>query len=251
MTPIDLGLVFTLGLLGSVHCAGMCGGFVIALTHAPGSRLSAQTAHGWYYAGKTAMYMLLGALAGGLGGGVMALLGPLQTGLSIALAVGMVVVGLSLLGWLRALPGAFGFGNAAWLSNAMGRVLQRRGWQGAAGLGLLNGLLPCALVYGLLVKAATTGSVMGGAVTMGVFGIATIPALLLTERMAWLSKGLWRTRANRVAAVLLILFGMVTLLRATPLLHAGHGTHTMADTATPTDHAAPVDHSDPHHHHHP
>ncbi|MEM1094931.1 MAG: sulfite exporter TauE/SafE family protein [Bacteroidota bacterium] len=244
MTPVDLGLVFILGLLGSVHCAGMCGGFVIALTHAPGSRLSAHAAHAWYYAGKTATYMLLGALAGGLGGGVMALLGPLQTGLSVTLAIGMVIVGLSLLGWLRALPGAFGLGHARWLSNAIGQVLQRRGWQGAAGLGLLNGLLPCALVYGLLVKAATTGSVLGGAVTMGVFGMATIPALVLTERMAWLSKGVWRTRANQVAAVLLIAFGTITLLRATPLLHFGHADHAMADTSSP------VDHADPHHHHH-
>jgi len=161
------------------------------------------------------------------------------------LALAVVAVGWSLLGWLRALPGAFGLGNAAWLSKAIGQVLQRRGWQGAAGLGLLNGLLPCALVYGLLVKAATTGSVVDGAVTMGVFGLATIPALVLTERMSWLSKGLWRTRANQVAAVLLILFGTVTLLRATPLLHFGHGHHTMADTA------APVDEAEPHHHHHP
>jgi len=81
MTPVDLGIVFTLGLLGSVHCAGMCGGFVIALTHAPGSGLSAPAAHSWYYTGKTTTYMLLGALAGGLGGGVIAIPGPLQTGL--------------------------------------------------------------------------------------------------------------------------------------------------------------------------
>ncbi|GAB5518464.1 MAG: sulfite exporter TauE/SafE family protein [Rhodothermales bacterium] len=242
MTPFDLGLVFVLGLLGSVHCAGMCGGFVIALTHAPGSNLSAKAAHAWYYTGKTTTYMLLGALAGGFGAGLTAVLGPLQTGLSITLALAMMIVGLSLLGWLRKLPGAFGLGNAAWLSSAIGRVLQRRGWQGAAGLGFLNGLLPCALVYGLLVKATTTGTVFGGAVTMGVFGLATIPALVLTERMAWASRGLWRTRANQLAAILLILFGTITLLRATPLLHAGHGEHAMTDATSTVEEPVPHSH---------
>ena len=115
-------------------------------------------------------------------------------------------------------------------------VVSQRSHVGTFGLGLVNGLLPCGLVYGLLVKAASTGTVAGGALTMAVFGLSTIPALYLLALTGYLMRPAWRTRLNLVSGVLVIVLGLVTIVRGTPAMdlfmghdHGTHPTHEMAD----------------------
>src|SRR5690606_5973785 len=137
-----------------------------------------------YFLGKTATYALFGAMAGAAGAAVGLAFSGFQGLLSLVLGLVLVLVGLSLCGVLRRLGlaagGAHRFAGARVLGEAV-RALVARGTAGATfGLGMLNGLLPCALVYGLLVRAAAAGSPLGGAAVMATFGLGTIPALYLT-----------------------------------------------------------------------
>ncbi|HEX4924218.1 MAG TPA: sulfite exporter TauE/SafE family protein, partial [Bdellovibrionales bacterium] len=157
--------VFTASLLGSLHCAGMCG---------PIQQAAAPRA-GHYHAGRLFAYVALGAAAGALG---ESLLERVQNP-AFALAAGLVfaltllAIGVSTIrGGLGRHGLAFKFLNRAWahafrLKDARVRSLA---------LGLLTPLLPCAWLYTFLAGAALTESPLWGAAFMGAFGAGTLPA---------------------------------------------------------------------------
>ena len=101
------------------------------------------------------------------------------------------------------------------------RVLQTRSPGVPFGLGLLNGLLPCGLVYGMLAKAATTGSASGGALTMAAFGLATLPALALAGALGSRLTPGRRVWMQRASGVLIVALGLLTLSRAALALDPG------------------------------
>ncbi|MGD0483877.1 MAG: sulfite exporter TauE/SafE family protein [Gemmatimonadales bacterium] len=165
----DLALAFGAGLLGGVHCAGMCGGFV--LVAAAGGR------RGWlFHAGRLAGYAALGAVAGLVGHGLD--LGGAALGLHrlrfLVSAMLLLLFGLAFLGvvpcrWLE--PGT---GAAVRLVTA----LRRRGGPYAwLLLGLPIGLLPCGLLYPMYALAAGSGSPARGALLLLAFGLGTVPLL--------------------------------------------------------------------------
>ena len=214
---LDLPVIFLVGLLGSAHCVGMCGGLVAAVTHGRGGRTSGVQAR--YFLGKTLSYTALGALAGLVGGAAGIVLAGFQGMLSVALGLVLVAVGLALCGAFRALgPTRLGRWASARLYAPVGHLLasERRG--AVVALGALNGLLPCGLVYAMLAKAATTGSATAGALTLAVFGLATLPALSV---VGWLggrvppARRLWLQRAG---GVLVVLLGVLTVARAATAL---------------------------------
>ena len=226
---MDLPLVFLIGLLGSAHCVGMCGGFVLAISQMHGRAASLQVHQGLYYLGKTFTYTVMGALAGAFGAAFGAFVTGFQDVLSVMLGVFLVVVGLGIVGVLRRIGGLAWLARLNVISSALAFFLQKQSLAGTFGLGLVNGLLPCGLVYGLLVKAAATGTIAGGALTMAVFGLSTIPALYLLALTGYLMRPVWRARLNLVSGVLVILLGLVTIVRGTPAMdlvmghdHAGH-----------------------------
>lgn len=164
----ELVLAFGAGLIGGVHCAGMCGGFVLVAASA-GKR-------GWlFHAGRLAGYAALGALAG-LAGRTLDL-GGAALGLHrlrfLAAALLLLVFGLGFLGvvprrWLEPGGGA--------LVRLLGRV-RRGGAFGWLALGLPIGLLPCGLLYPMYALAAGSGSAAEGALVLLAFGLGTIPLL--------------------------------------------------------------------------
>ncbi len=236
----DLIVVFIIGLFGSAHCIGMCGGFVVAMGQLHGGSGRARAMQSLYYVGKTMTYTVFGAVAGAFGAAVGAAIGGVQDALSIALGIVIVLIGLSLAGVfsrLRALPTVPG---VQALSGAIGKLLQRRSGASLFALGALNGLLPCGLVYALLVKAAATGSVVGGAATMAVFGLATVPALYILSLSSGLMRPLWRNRLSRIGGVLVVVLGLLTIARGTParpavmgLLHGTGGNQEQSGTRPP------------------
>lgn len=222
----DLALVFTIGLLGSAHCVGMCGGFVLTLGHFHAQPGRLQLHQALYFLGKTTTYAFFGAVAGGLGAAMGAALGGMQNVLAIMLGLVLVMLGLSLCGVLHRFEGFRRLAGARWISVALGRLMSRQSGASTFGLGLLNGVLPCGLVYAMLAKAATTGSIGGGALTLAVFGLATIPALYALSLAGFLMRPVWRARLNLVGGILVVLMGALTIVRGTPaatLLHSGHG----------------------------
>lgn len=222
---LDLSVVFLIGLLGSAHCVGMCGGFVILLAGAGGGHRSLLA----YFAGKTSSYALLGALAGLLGGVAGLRLAGAQGLLSVALGLVLVAVGLGLCGVLGRIRGVDRVSGhlAARLGPAVRHLVQRDRPGAFWGLGALNGLLPCGLVYGMLAKAATTGSAGAGALTLAVFGLGTVPALALVGSVGRAISPTQRRWMQQLGGVLVIGLGVLTLTRA------GHALWPSAPGAAP------------------
>lgn len=214
-TTLITSLLVT-GLLGSLgHCSGMCGPLVLML----GMRSGADAARGrrlglhvTYHAARVAVYVVLGVALAALGGllvGGSGLSG-LEGWLSLVLGVGVIVFGLSYLG-LRAGRGTLV--PLAWLDRAMTGALRRRGAVAAAGLGALNGLLPCGLVYSALLVAAAAGSAATAAAGMGAFGAGTAPMLLLIGLGGSRLSPRARAAFQLAAGVLIVVVGVQLMLR--------------------------------------
>ena len=220
--PIDwltLGAAAIAGLLGGAHCAAMCGGIATgfqALASRPGCTSALQT-----NLGRVGGYVLAGAIAGGLGLGIVqaARLDWLATGARMLVGVVLVVAALRLSGratWLK--PANLG----AW---TLLRPLQRRllpvdSAPKRLAAGMLWGWLPCGLSTTMLAAAWLQASARNGALTMAAFGLATLPVMLpLTWSGARLGRWLHDPRRRGAGVALLLLAGLVTL--ASPwLMHA-------------------------------
>ncbi|MEQ9104252.1 MAG: sulfite exporter TauE/SafE family protein [Rhodothermales bacterium] len=219
-----------LALAGALHCAGMCGGFAVLARGGARSAGGGGGRFALYGAGKTLTYVVLGVVAGAAG----AWLGGWSLGsrvLAVFVGVIMIGAGLQLGGWFalsgwfsgpRSVPllGRVSARVADWLRSFMGQ----RSRFSLVGLGMVNGLLPCGLLYAALAGAAGTGGWWQGGAFMAIFGVGTLPALGLT---AWFASRLSprrRVLAARVGGVLLILFGVFTLFRGFPAM-PGHSMH--------------------------
>ena len=224
MSPDLLG-AFVVGLLGGVHCLGMCGGIVGALTLGQ-PHGSAATPHFWllqlaYNTGRLFSYMLAGALAGGLGL-LLAQAGPLeqtQKLLSLVAGLFMILLGLYLGGWWNGMGQVERAGGVVWRRiEPLGRkLLPVRSPGQALLLGMVWGWLPCGLVYSVLIWTLTAGSLLDGALLMGAFGLGTLPNLLLMGAAAgWLGGLLRKPLARKVAGGLVVLLGLMMLLQLRP-----------------------------------
>jgi len=221
---VSLASAFVVGLLGGVHCVGMCGGIVAALTFGlPAERR--QRVAGMlpfllaYNAGRIASYTLAGAVMGGAGL-LLARLAPVQTAQQTLLVVAglfMVAMGLYIAGWWTGLGRLERAGGLLWRRlEPLGRRLlpvQRPGQ--ALALGVLWGWLPCGLVYSALVWAVSAGGAMQGAALMLAFGLGTLPNLLLMGAAAGaVARLAQRPLVRQAAGGAVLLFGLWTLWSA-------------------------------------
>lgn len=215
-------LVFVSGLVGSLHCVGMCGGFPLALaTHAPADNLPRQLL---YNLGRLNTLAAIGAFSGAAGTVVTAG-GAWVAARLLALAAGlfMVAVGLEMLGVLAGVTARGSAFVQATLRGLLGGVIRSRSPAAPLALGVFNAFLPCQLIYAFAALAAGTASVGEGTLTMLAFGLGTVPAMLVVGMMPGVLGAGTRARFWRAAGVLVIAFGVLTLLRGFDLLpHAGH-----------------------------
>lgn len=170
---MELGIAFALGLVGSLHCAAMCGPLLLALPVPPGGAGRFIAGRLVYQCGRLATYCLLGVVAGLVGRTV--LLAGFQRWLSVSLGVAI------LLGFLvskRAAMSAPVVRLVGGLKSAMSAQLRQRGFRSLALLGMLNGLLPCGLVYVALAGAMARGGLLDGVLYMALFGLGTVPTML-------------------------------------------------------------------------
>lgn len=232
---MELWTAALVGLGGSVHCVAMCGPLALALTGG-GNRGTFSVTFVWgrllYNGGRLVTYTLLGGLFGFLGG-VLHLAG-WQQGLSIM--VGSVIILAAVLGLLhRRLP-------LAWLpartvsvvQQALGRMLRLQSPAGLFLVGVLNGLLPCGLVYFALAGSLTTGSPVAGMAYMALFGAGTVPLMLATALLGrLLVRPSWQLLARRVLPAGMLALGALFVLRGlglgipyiSPILRAAGGGH--------------------------
>lgn len=228
----------TLGLLGGVHCAAMCGGLASAIALGIPSGATA-VARARVLAslslGRILGYAVAGAVAGTLGLAVAGVLGATGAAELRGLA-GAALIGLALVvaGVVRPAAAFERLGARVWrrLQPMAVALRQDLGGGNALALGFLWGWLPCGLVYSALGWAATTGTPASAALVMIGFGLGTLPAVLLPTIAAFRLGVAVRARSSRrVAAVMLAAFGVWTIVGATTMLHAARTGASCHDSA--------------------
>lgn len=214
--------VFLIGLLGGVHCVGMCGGIVSALTvqtiRMPGEKSRDWPLHLAYNLGRISSYVMAGAVMGAIGtvGMLFNNILPVQLGLYVIANLMLVAMGLYLTGFTRALSDVERLGQGFWarIQPLTKRFLPARSVAQAFPLGLLWGFLPCGMVYGVLATALVTGSAERGAMLMLAFGLGTLPNLLLAGMVLKRLRDVVRNQWVRTGAGLVVLafgvYGLVT-----------------------------------------
>lgn len=215
-------------LLGSLHCVGMCGAFVIVAS-TPGESGSSKSALlGWYNVGRLVTYIVLGTLAGLLGAGVNTGGELIGLGRLAAVFAGgvMVLFGLVTLARIAGarVPRA---PLPAFLLNFSRRAHQVVfGWRPsvrACAIGLLTTLLPCGWLYAFVATAAGTGSPLLGAATMAAFWLGTLPAMVSVGAGAQRLLGPLARHTPVIASVAVVSVGAMTIVGR---LNASGACHT-------------------------
>ena len=204
-----IGPGFLVGLMGSLHCIGMCGPLALALP-APEQRTSLIVGRLLYNLGRAVTYAALGALFGALGGVVLGLASA-QRGISIAAGVAILVY-LPLRHRVRQLPAPF-MRLWSWVRRSLGQRLAHGGPWGLFSIGLLNGLLPCGMVWVALAGAVANGNALGGAAFMFLFGLGTLPLMLATSLAGGTILQRHRATLARVVPVVLVVLACWFILR--------------------------------------
>lgn len=161
---------FTLGLLGSFHCAGMCGPLVVAVRGVGTGRAGQALL---YHSGRALTYVMLGIAAGALGQSIQwaGMTRWFSIGLGTVILLGLVLSRVRRF-WNYGTVGFSGF------QKVFRFFASRQNAAGILGLGLLNGVLPCGLVVAALATAVVTGDALTGGLTMAVFALGTWPMML-------------------------------------------------------------------------
>lgn len=213
MMPLIIA-VFVASLVGSLHCAGMCGPFV-AIAVGEGSR--PVLLHTAYHGGRLVSYMLLGVAAGAVGqlanlGGALAGVQPVA-----AVLAGSALIAFGVVSLLRVL----GIKSLALHPPRFLAAVVQRGYRlmadkppivRALSIGLLTTLLPCGWLYAFAATAAGTASPWLGALTMAVFWVGTVPVLVAIGSAVRGLTGALGRHISTATALLLIVMGVYSLV---------------------------------------
>ena len=232
-------MAFVLGLASSLHCVGMCGPLALAVPmKGPGRRLGSAI----YHAGRILVYVAGGWLFGLIGRGVY--LAGWQQGVSVVLGIAILAgVAIRRLPYLRVMPflrmkgflrvkgflringflrvmpflrvqgpGLFGR-----LQRAVVRLWRAPSWAAIGLLGMVNGLLPCGMVYVAIAGAVTRPRVGEAAGFMAFFGMGTLPLLLVLHYAGNRLGAPNRLRLRRLLPVVTVVVGILLILRGLDL----------------------------------
>ena len=212
----DLITPLTIGLIGSFHCIGMCGPIAVALPlkeHNWDSKIAGSIL---YNAGRTMTYALMGILFGLLGQGIH--MAGLQQWASILLGIALIISVLFPYFFKQKLNFTnLVSGYAGRLVNNLRKFFSQRKYSSLLLIGLLNGLLPCGLVYVAIAGAINTNSVANGALFMALFGLGTIPMMLIVSLSGNIIGSGLRSKMRKVVPYFVFLLGVLFILRGMSL----------------------------------
>jgi uncharacterized protein len=199
----------SLGLLGSLHCVGMCGPIALALPVGNKSSFLKFISILIYNSGRVITYSLIGLLFGLIGKGFSIF--NLQQVLSVSLGV-FILAGILFPKIFPSLsPDRFAFFRK--LKDSLSKLFHKRTMGSFFTIGILNGFLPCGLVYMAVAAAIATGSPFEGALFMALFGVGTIPAMLAISWVANSISKKFRTVVNKSMPVVVSLMAMLLIVR--------------------------------------
>ncbi len=209
---MELWTAFIVGLVGSFHCIGMCGPIAMALPYRSSSNFRSVANVLLYNAGRIVTYTTLGLVLGIVGRGIA--LSGYQQGLSIGLGIALLLVALFSLNiesqmlrldWLQKLNMK--------IKRNLSRLLQSPRPQSLFMIGVLNGFLPCGFVYVGLAGSIVSNSLLNSALYMTLFGLGTVPMMLLASLAGSFLSLSWRRKIQRVVPVFMLLFAVLFILR--------------------------------------
>jgi len=208
---MELWTAFLLGLIGSLHCAAMCGPLALALPINGNTRHSFVLGRLAYNFGRIFMYSVLGGICGLLG--LTLALAGFQRWISLVAGAAILIsLALSSSCALKIAPSVA----VIWLKGRLVTLLQQRTLGSLLLLGALNGLLPCGLVY-----AACAGAVASSGVNavgyMLVFGLGTLPMMLSVGLLGKKLHFALRFKLQRLIPVCLVLMGLLLIVRGLSL----------------------------------
>ena len=242
---------FSMGLFGSPHCLGMCGGIVTAfglsMQHVSDSKKNGLILT--YHLGRLISYSLLGLIASLVG---VAIFQSIMSNSAPRIVLGAVLVlsGLAMLG-LPLFNQLEKFGMRFWQSLAPLRkkVFPIDSFGKALFAGLLWGFLPCGLVYGALMMAIAGNNITTGAALMFVFGLGTMPMLIATQKtVGMLQSNIKHFRLRQINGVIMLLSGLAVIFIPMMMHHNhnqgshSHASHSMNETSMHHD-MATMNHS--------
>jgi sulfite exporter TauE/SafE len=229
MIPL-LGSVFVASVVGSLHCAGMCGAFACFCSAGANDRAGAWRAQAAYHAGRLVSYVVLGAVAGAIGARLDQLGAAAGVPRAAAILAGVLMVVWGGLTATRARSGGARFSAPLPLARALRAVRELPHGPRAFAIGLLTTWLPCGWLYAFVAGAAGTGTTAGGAAFMAAFWAGTVPALGVLALVARGALDPLRRRVPALMAALLVVLGLLTLTGriGAPVANAGAARTTHA-----------------------
>jgi sulfite exporter TauE/SafE len=220
-----LATAFTLGLAGSLHCAGMCSPLVFAVT-------SMKRSVWWnrfvYNLGRILTYAVLGSVASSLG--VVLPLENFQSELSVGMGLLLMLIGISGASKLKfKVINNLALKVSSRVKTHFSKQLKQKGLAPTFLLGTLNGLLPCGLTFIALTTCLIAPTVLDGFYFMLIFGVGTLPVMLGFLSLVQFLTNRFNLKLSRVNMVMLIFAGTLLIARAYwPHDHAAMITKTPA-----------------------
>lgn len=214
-----LWTAFMIGLGGSLHCVGMCGPIALALPQQAGNQWLAAANVLIYNLGRVFTYILLGFIIGTIGKGIF--IAGIQGYFSIALGILLLLVALFSINIEKKILALYPIQRLQrWVGKNLGYLLKQNSRFGLFSIGVLNGLLPCGLVYMAIIGALTTGNIWSSGLYMGFFGAGTIPLMMATALAGQFITIKWRNRIRRLFPLFLIAFAILFLVRGINFIDA-------------------------------
>lgn len=206
-STVSLIALFAVGFFTSVHCIAMCGGINLSQSVSSTEDTSRFRRPFLYNLGRVISYTVIGGIVGGIGS-VLFISQTAKGIIMLAAAAFMILMGLSMLGWLP-----------WWLVPRLPKGLSKQANKAKKGkgpfiVGLLNGLLPCGPLQAMQLYALSTGSVITGAFSMLLFSLGTVPLMLGAGLVFSMLKGKFTRGITRVSAVLVVLIAVVMIFNA-------------------------------------
>ncbi len=203
---------FLTGLVGSLHCVGMCGPIALALPYQGQNKWTATANVLIYNLGRIFTYGLIGTVIGLIGKGLF--LAGIQAYFSIGLGMLLLLVALFSVNVehkILMIPAFWRLNQ--WVKINLANLLKQNNPQTMFLIGALNGLLPCGLVYMAVVGAVAMGTIGEGALYMALFGFGTLPLMLLTAIGGQFISLSWRNRIKRLLPAFLVAFAILFIMR--------------------------------------
>ena len=205
-----------LGFVSGFHCVGMCGPIALSMGFSKKQAANYYLQNLTYQFGRILTYAFLGAMLGIIGKGFE------MVGFQRFLSIGV--------GVLLILMAVFSFGGNDFASKIpflskflfsikmnLGKVLQKADYKSRFTTGILNGFLPCGMVYMALTSSLASGGIWQGALYMALFGLGTLPFMFVVVLVGNLISQSFRSKILKIVPILMILLGSLFIMRGLEL----------------------------------